>query len=363
MSLEPFRLRPFELQYLRVLAELVEKASGPSKPNRTGTPTVGGFGCQLDVNLIDHLGSLPALVTKSVHLPSVAAELCWFLRGETNVDYLHQHGCKIWDEWADSRGSLGPIYGEQWRAFGGYYDGDGYLERGNVDQIANLVDGLRNDPYSRRHIVSAWNPVVLPKSYLTPQLNASAGHQALAPCHMLFQCLVHDLTLHEREKISGAYGVPPLSHDTSALDPRLSEDDVKFRHTFFDKAGVPRQGLMMRVDQRSADWFLGVPFNIASYGLLTYILADTVGMVPSKLVMQFGDYHLYENHVDQALQQLDNCHRSANREPGTPILQYPSVSLKVNQLSFGGIYTDIGPQDIVFTDYQSWGRIPAPVAV
>ncbi len=223
-------------QYLDLLRDVLQ--NGESRADRTGTGTLSVFGRQARYDLRQ---GFPCLTTKKLHLRSIIHELLWFLKGETNIAYLREHGVRIWDEWADAEGELGPVYGRQWRSFPAP---DGRT----VDQIAELVHGLKGDPHSRRHIVVAWNPGEL-------------NRMALPPCHCLFQFFVHD-----------------------------PESD--------------RPGLSCQLYQRSADLFLGVPFNIASYALLTQMLAQVCGYVAREFIHTFGDLHLYKNHLDQANEQL-----------------------------------------------------------
>jgi thymidylate synthase len=218
-------------QYLDLLRHVLEH--GVAKGDRTGTGTLSTFGWQMRFDLA---AGFPLLTTKKLHLRSIAHELLWFIAGDTNVRYLNQHGVSIWDEWADESGDLGPVYGRQWRAWG---TADGR----RVDQLARLVEGLRRDPDSRRHVISAWNVGELER-------------MRLAPCHALFQLWVGE--------------------------GRLS----------------------LQLYQRSGDVFLGVPFNIASYALLLLMLAQVTGHAPGELVHTLGDAHLYSNHLDQARVQL-----------------------------------------------------------
>ncbi|NHC08021.1 thymidylate synthase [Azonexus fungiphilus] len=218
-------------QYLDLMRHVLEH--GQDKSDRTGTGTRSVFGWQMRFDLGQ---GFPALTTKKLHLKSIIHELLWFLQGDTNIAYLKEHGVRIWDEWADANGDLGPVYGKQWRR---WQTPDGRL----VDQIAQLVHGLKHNPDSRRHIVSAWNP-------------GDVDAMALPPCHCLFQFYV--------------------------ADGRLS----------------------CQLYQRSADIFLGVPFNIASYALLTMMLAQVCGYRPGDFVHTFGDAHLYANHFEQARLQL-----------------------------------------------------------
>jgi thymidylate synthase len=214
-------------QYHDLLAHVMEH--GSDRSDRTGTGTRSVFGYQMRFDLSE---GFPVLTTKRLHLRSIIHELLWFLRGDTNIAYLKENGVSIWDEWADENGELGPVYGAQWRSWPAP-DGS------HVDQIANLVEALKTNPHSRRHIVSAWNPALV-------------DEMALPPCHCLFQFYV--------------------------TDGKLS----------------------CQLYQRSADIFLGVPFNIASYALLTQMMAQVVGLKPGDFVHTLGDAHLYSNHFDQA---------------------------------------------------------------
>ena len=225
-----------ERQYLDLLADIL--ANGVERGDRTGTGTLGVFGRQMRFDLS---AGFPLLTTKKLHMKSVVLELLWFLAGETNVRWLQERGCSIWDEWADADGELGPVYGKQWRSWAA-------PNGTSIDQITKLVEGLRANPYSRRHIVSAWNP-------------ADVDDMVLPPCHCLFQ-----------------FFVAPDSEGGGTLSCQLY--------------------------QRSADVFLGVPFNIASYALLTHMVAKAVGLRPGTFVHTLGDAHLYLNHLDQAKLQL-----------------------------------------------------------
>ena len=227
-------------QYLDLVARI--RSEGLRKADRTGTGALSLFGEQMRFDLAQ---GFPLLTTKKLHVKSIVHELLWFLQGSTNVRYLNEHGVTIWDEWADQDGELGPVYGRQWRS---WPKPDG----GTIDQITRLVEGIKRDPDSRRHIVSAWNVGELDK-------------MALPPCHCLFQFYVGD--------------------------GRLS----------------------CQLYQRSADVFLGVPFNIASYALLTLMVAQVTGLKPGTFVHTFGDVHLYLNHLDQADEQLTRSPRALPR--------------------------------------------------
>ena len=224
-------------QYLDLMQRIL--ADGVEKRDRTGTGTLSVFGHQMRFDLRD---GFPLVTTKKLHLKSIIYELLWFLRGDTNVRYLNEHGVSIWNEWADAQGELGPVYGQQWRSWPAQ-DGN------SIDQIANVVAAIRRNPDSRRLIVSAWNP-------------ADVDKMALPPCHCLFQFYV--------------------------AEGRLS----------------------CQLYQRSADVFLGVPFNIASYALLTLMVAQVTELAPGEFIHTFGDAHLYRNHIAQARLQLSRAPRA-----------------------------------------------------
>jgi thymidylate synthase len=264
---------------MRQYLDLMERAQthGAETMDRTGTGTRSVFGHQMRFDLAE---GFPLLTTKKLHIRSIIIELLWFLRGDTNVRWLQERKVSIWDEWADEAGDLGPVYGKQWRR---WETADGK----EIDQIAELLDTIRNNPGSRRQIVSAWNP---------GELHA----MALAPCHCLFQ--------------------------THVANGRLS----------------------LQLYQRSADIFLGVPFNIASYALLTHLLAEQAGLEPGEFIWTGGDCHLYSNHLDQAREQLA-------REPG-PL---PSLEIRRKAPSIDAYEYE----DFVIHDYQAQAHIKAPVAI
>ena len=274
--------------YLQLLQDILEK--GESKEDRTGTGTISLFGYQMRFDLAQ---GFPCVTTKKLHLRSIIHELLWFLKGDTNVAYLNENGVTIWNEWADENGSLGPVYGAQWR---NWLTADGR----HIDQLSLLLDDLRERPDSRRHIISAWNPAVLPDETRSPQENAQAGLQALPPCHMMFQFHV--------------------------ANGRLS----------------------CQMYQRSADVFLGVPFNIASYALLTMMIAQVVGLKPGEFIFSLGDAHIYLNHLEQVNTQL-------SRET------FPLPSMKINpdrKDLFAFVY-----EDFDLLNYQCHAGIKAPIAV
>jgi thymidylate synthase len=274
--------------YLQLLQDILDK--GSQKGDRTGTGTISLFGYQMRFDLSE---GFPCVTTKKLHLRSIIHELLWFLKGDTNVAYLRDNGVSIWDEWADENGDLGPVYGAQWR---NWITPDGR----HIDQMSLLLDDIRNLPNSRRHIVSAWNPAVLPDESRSPQDNARAGLQALPPCHMMFQFHVSN--------------------------GRLS----------------------CQMYMRSADVFLGVPFNIASYALLTMMIAQVLDLQPGDFILTLGDAHIYMNHLEQVDRQL-------SRQP------FPLPVMKINPQRkdlFGFIFEDFDLQD-----YQCHAGIKAPIAV
>ena len=275
-------------QYLALLDKILRE--GERKGDRTGTGTLSLFGHQLRFPLSQ---GFPLVTTKKLHLRSIIHELLWFLRGDTNLRYLHEHGVSIWDEWADEHGDLGPIYGRQWRA----WPAAGGLV---IDQIATVVDQLKRTPDSRRIIVSAWNVSALPDESDSPQANVAQGRMALAPCHAFFQFYV--------------------------ADGRLS----------------------CQIYQRSCDTFLGLPFNIASYALLTHLFADQCELAPGDLIWTGGDVHLYLNHLEQARQQLA-------REP------YVLPTLRIKRRA-DSIF-DYRYEDFEVLDYRCHPPIKAPIAV
>ncbi len=268
-----------ERQYLALLEDILQH--GVQRGDRTGTGTLGVFGRQMRFDLS---AGFPLLTTKKLHLKSIILELLWFLRGDTNVRWLQERGVSIWDEWADAAGELGPVYGKQWRSWAAP---DGRT----IDQMANVVEQIRANPFSRRHIVSAWNP-------------ADVDDMALPPCHCLFQ-----------------FFVAPETDGPGKLSCQLY--------------------------QRSADVFLGVPFNIASYALLTQMVAQAAGLNVGEFVHTLGDAHLYLNHVEQATTQLA-------RDPRP----FPTMTLAARDDLFAFAY-----EDFHLEGYSAHPGIKAPIAV
>ncbi len=277
-------------QYLELLRDVVD--NGRDKPDRTGVGTRSVFGRQLRFDLSR---GFPLVTTKKIHVRSVIYELLWFLAGSTDNRWLKERGVNIWDEWAAENGDLGPIYGHQWRSWA-CPDGS------TIDQISEVVEGIRTNPDSRRLLVSAWNPAELPHDGLSPQDNVAHGRMALAPCHCLFQFYVH--------------------------------------------AGQ----LSCQLYQRSADLFLGVPFNIASYALLTHMVAQQCDLDVGDFVHSFGDLHLYRNHLTE-----DIVYEQLRREPRP--LPHLSIGRRPPSL------LEYELEDFRFDGYDPRPTIRAPIAV
>ncbi|MFT4993300.1 MAG: thymidylate synthase [Paraglaciecola sp.] len=274
--------------YLQLMRHVMD--TGTKKEDRTGTGTLSVFGYQMRFDLSQ---GFPLITTKKCHLRSIILELLWFLKGDTNITYLRENGVKIWDEWATEEGELGPVYGKQWRSWQGP---DGLV----VDQISQLIEQIKHNPDSRRLVVSAWEPSVLPDTSFSPKENAAQGRQALPPCHTMFQFYV--------------------------IEGKLS----------------------CQLYQRSGDVFLGVPFNIASYALLTMMIAQVCELQLGEFIHTFGDAHLYLNHLEQAKEQL-------NREP------FPLPNMAINP-SIKHIF-DFTIDDFELQNYQAHPHIKAPVAI
>ena len=272
-------------QYLDLVKHVLD--NGELKEDRTGTGTKSVFGYQMRFNLDD---GFPMVTTKKLHLKSIIYELLWFLNGDTNIKYLQENGVKIWDAWADSNGDLGPVYGFQWRN----WNNDG------IDQISNLINDLKNNPSSRRHLISAWNPSVLPDTSKSFETNVANGKAALPPCHAFFQFHV--------------------------INGKLS----------------------CQLYQRSADIFLGVPFNIASYSLLTIMIAQVCDLKVGDFIHTFGDAHIYSNHFDQMKLQL-------TREPRN----LPTIKINKEVKSI----FDFKFEDFVLEEYNPHPHIKGKVAV
>ncbi|MBS7328019.1 MAG: thymidylate synthase [Oxalobacter sp.] len=277
----------YEQQYLALLSEILEH--GIDKGDRTGTGTRAVFGRMIRHDL---KSGFPLLTTKRLYIRAIVHELLWFLKGGTNIDYLHKNKVTIWDEWATETGDLGPIYGAQWRSWEG---SDGKI----YDQVSSVIESIKSNPNSRRHIISAWNVALLPDEKISPQDNVRAGRMALAPCHVMYQFQV--------------------------ADGRLS----------------------CMMTQRSGDIFLGIPYNTASTAFLTHMIAQQCGLEPGEVIHSIGDLHLYRNHFEQAKLQL-----SRNPRPAPRLMLNPKPSI------FDYTFEDFG-----IDGYDPHPAIPAPIAV
>ncbi len=302
-------------QYLDLLRQI--KTTGVVKTDRTGTGTKSIFGPQMRFDLRQ---GFPLLTTKKVHLKSIIYELLWFLKGDTNTKYLKDNGVTIWNEWEDANGDLGPVYGKQWRSWQGA-DGKTY------DQIQAVIDTLKKSPDSRRIIVNAWNV-------------AELADMALTPCHCLFQFYTAPLTYAERVNLlheTGTRFQPTPREDGFEM---LTDSQAAEYMTECDRVGIPAFRLDCQLYQRSADFFIGVPFNIASYALLTMMVAQCVNMVAGEFIWTGGDTHLYLNHMEQADTQLA-------REPRT--LPQMVINPDIHYIS-----------EFHFTDFDLQGYNPQP---
>jgi thymidylate synthase len=346
-----------ETQYLHLLEDILEK--GVEKKDRTGTGTLSVFGRQIRHKMSD---GFPLLTTKKVHFKSIVTELLWFLRGDTNIKYLVDNNCHIWDgdayknylsiieknsgvspvskekfielirndeQWAKSYGELGPIYGKQWRDWKTFF-----TQKQGLDQIANLISELKTNPDSRRLMVNAWNVGEL-------------DQMVLPPCHYGFQVYTREMSVQERQKYDNHF------------DSLIGE--YPDHHITLDKRGVPRRAISLMWNQRSVDTFLGLPFNIASYGLLLEIIAKEVNMVPDELVGNLGDVHLYSNHIEQAKEQIGRePYDLPSLEINTEFWQTESGECGVGPLKTNLTGFEIG--DFTLKNYQSHPAIKAPLS-
>jgi thymidylate synthase len=317
-------------QYLDLLQNILD--NGCDKEDRTGTGTKSIFGAQMRFNLQE---GFPLVTTKKIHFKSVVHELLWLISGDTNIKYLQDNKVKIWDAWADENGDLGPVYGAQWRRWDAPKPVDlGYstsefrpMTWDKIDQIQNAIDLIKNDPKSRRIIVNAWNPADLDKMSLTP-------------CHAFFQFNCRPLSKEDRRNIW------PFSRSSCSADSPEEEEAREIQE--YDEQGIPKYYLDCQLLQRSQDHFLGAPFNIASYALLTHMVAQVTNTVPGEFIHTSGDVHLYSNHYEQAELQL-------TRDP----LPLPRVKLNPEITNID----DFKYEDIELIGYQSHPHIKAPVAV
>lgn len=322
-----------EKQYLDILEKIIKE--GNYKENRTGINTYSIFGTQMRFSLENNF---PLLTTKKVHTKSIIHELLWIISGNTNIKYLQDNGVRIWNEWSDENGDLGPVYGHQWRKFPNYVNigfyvgrtphyvsGTQYYENNPIDQLLWAQNRLRTNPDCRRIIVTAWNPADLPK-------------QALAPCHCFYQFYTHIIPLPKRLEIAQKMGI--------FID--YAWKNKEDGHSDLNNRNVPERYLSCQMYQRSNDTFLGVPFNIASYALLTNMMAQCVNMIPYEFIHTGGDVHIYENHLEQTREQLSR----------TPY-DFPQLELNKEVKEI----TDFKFEDIEIKNYQCHPSIKGEVAV
>lgn len=327
--------RYHDLTYLGLLRHI--RDYGRHKEDRTGTGTTAVFGYDMRFNIRN--GVIPLLTTKKMHLPAILHEIVWYLSGDTNIQYLQDNGVRIWNEWADANGELGPVYGNQWRYWPGdvqhvmysdpYPDGKvvgcddtGAFIQPYIDQIELAINTLKTNPDSRRIIISCWNV-------------AQIADMKLPPCHAFFQLYAEEMDVNER--------IEWVKENT---DYHFASDAIT--NKLLDSLGAPTRFLSCKLTQRSADAFLGVPFNIAQYSMLTCILAKVVGMAPKDFIWSGGDCHIYDNHKDQVAEQLSR----------TP---YPSPKFVLKD--FVDNIDELKYNNMSVEGYQSHGTIKAAVAV
>lgn len=346
-DLNPESQNSADQKYQDYLEDILER--GHDSGDRTGTGTIKSFGHQLRFDLQE---GFPLLTTKAVWLEGIFHELMWFLRGQTNIRPLVEEGVSIWTDWpyekykeqigsdlsqeefeeqiiehdrfADTWGQLGQVYGQMWRE-APTSSGWGYR-----DQIARLIDGLRTHPDSRRHLVDAWDPTVHGIAGKTEDDGV-----ALSPCHYGFQCFTRELSYEERYELwQESTSTENVSFALSKPPPGVSDEEaVEDRHELFEEEGIPRHALSLMWNQRSADSFLGLPFNTASYALLTHMLAQQVNMVPEELIFSGGDCHIYGNHLEQVEELL-----SRTGQPEAPTIELPEDAPEnIEDYQWGGI--------------------------
>mgnify|MGYP002631959868 CR=1 FL=1 len=310
-------------EYLRLMGDVI--ANGVSSPDRTGTGTISIFGADMSFDLSNY--SIPMLTTKLIHTKSIIHELLWYLKGDSNIKYLNDNGVRIWNEWADENGDLGPVYPTQWRKLPQEvgatikYETDpptAEIQYEYIDQIATVITQLKEDPNSRRIIIDSWNVGLLDK-------------MKLPPCHAFVQFYSRELYLQERNQIGG-----------------LSGENCVWNHEELSQHNIPARALSCKLYQRSADVFLGVPFNIVQYSILTHMIAQVTDHVAEKFIWTGGDVHIYNNHFDQ-------CYLQMTREA------YPSPTLKLNPTVRD--IDDFEFRDFVIDDYKHHDAIKATVSV
>ena len=323
-------------QYLEVMQRILDK--GHKKGDRTGTGTFSLFGEQMRFNLLRD--GFPLVTTKKTHLRSIIYELLWFIKGSDNKTWLNENDVTIWDEWADPDGYLGPIYGYQWRSWPVTTNGSRFLgaESAYIDQLSEVIHTLRMNPDDRRMIVSAWNVGMIPE-------------MRLPPCHLMFQFYSHEMSLRDRLVLYGRFKKVENPAKHAAYQALVCRSDSRYEHGLvqdMDRALIPRRGLSCQMYQRSCDWFLGVPFNIASYALLTMMVAQVTRHAPYEFIWVGGDCHLYSNHLEQARTQL------ARVPFASPRMEINGTVGSIDKFEFS---------DFTLMDYEHHPHIKAPVAV
>ncbi len=327
-----------ELVYLSSLNNLVNKAkaSEGTRSDRTTTGTYSTFGAQC---VYDLRKGFPLLTSKKISFKNVLLELIWFLSGNTDNTWLTERGVNIWSDWANDQGELGPIYGKMWRCWG----------EGEVDQIQNLINTLKNDPYSRRMIVTGWDPDLLPDPEEGHSTNIRNGKQVLPPCHTMWQVYIEDRPIREvMSEMKASNRIP------SSVKRQLKGFSIESLTSLADSVGIPLKYLDLKLYQRSGDIFLGVPYNIASYATLMIILSSISMALPRYFIHTFGDLHLYSNHLDQAKEQLSR-----------PIHDSPVLYPNIGDSSFYELssYLDNPYTCLSLLDYKPEAPISAPIAV
>lgn len=323
--------------YLALLRDVMK--NGRKCVDRTGTGTIKVFSRQMRFDLSD--GTIPLLTTKRMYLPAIFHELLWYLKGETNIDYLKKHGVRIWDSWVDENGNLGRgIYGNSWRRWPNFqWDKQSNVYVDNpIDQIALVIEKLKTNPDDRRLLVTAWNPSTVPEDGKTFSENVMNGKQALPACHYAYQFFSTEMTQEERIRwFTFIYGENDIEkHSNDYIE------SVLFNHN------IPTRSLSCMLNQRSCDLFLGVGFNIAQYSILTRMICEIVDMAPGEFIWNGGDTHIYLNHFEQVKEQL-------KRDP------YPSPTLRFKRVVDN--IDDFGYDDFVVENYQFYPTIKAEVSV
>jgi thymidylate synthase len=368
------KMNNLDKQYQALLQDILD--NGVEKKDRTGTGTISVFGRQIRHKMSE---GFPLLTTKKMPFKTITTELLWFLRGDTNIKYLVDNNCHIWDgdaykryeqwdgsgclypetltkeefinkiktddEFAKTWGELGPIYGAQWRSWDTtpygwdikkYGKGEWFSEGYKIDQIANLINDLKTNPDSRRMMVNAWNPLDLDK-------------QVLPPCHYGFQVYTRELSLEERTEYK-------------KKRDGIARTFAPYSHQMLDNSNIPKRAISLMWNQRSVDTFLGLPFNIASYGLLLHIISNEVNMIPDELIGNLGDVHLYSNHIEQAKEQIGRTPYELPKLSYLDEYHYLHDTELVGEISFEGKIEDFRPDMFKLVDYQSHPAIKAPLS-